>query len=1081
MKSFAIRTAQAALITTAALLGMATTCLHFPDERLNGIYYDEPEPLQWTPDGTAMVAGLNGTIHKVYTDRVALTTPHQYDPETDNRAHSPSLSPTGDRMVYSRKITDRKAPNWPGYTLFVSKIDGSEEKILSEDISDGRAPVWSPDGTTIAFKHNASSDWRTSTPAVINVDGTNLRILDPELTITPHTLPVWSPDGNHLAFLARPLKKENQRRLHHIYTVNRDGTKLTKVGENAATAPGWSPDSKSVVYGEADKGAPHQKRAVVIHQVTMDGSETEVLFRSARSDDHLPSGPITWLKHTNRILFSGNSISILNLDDRSLSSYDLTRDIDGHVRFLTNATPSPDETKIAVVVTGNKPSLASPYYTPHPLVMNLDGSDKRTLISWNPQTGEPQAVNALWQPERPFTWRWTDVPADGCPPDINCESRNVSGNQIASVKPTGAAFDYERETPTVEELLELGLGAGGASPTHIAARATVIPNSVRCQHRPVARTKAQREQAIRYWLNLADDAELPTSEEIQQTVAAQTATAVGAFQPVLKASFTPLAQGGLNDEYRFLTCYGDFMVTEYLLGTGPDRITVAYDRRTAEPTLSYSLYQEAHDSGYFGNQPLMTTTQYQSETDRKVLEARRSLDSILDSRNAVIFLAPMAAHHTIAVEAWQTIAQWEIQTDEQGTLLAVRHGVPSDHGEYSQTLANLTSRITTAAASDAHSDTRIANVSGLNQYYRDIGAYDDIAPDDGSDATFMPAMPPPVPTCAGSAAVGTDPDQGLVDDCNALLEIKDTLAGTATLNWSKDLVMTSWDGIRLGGTPRRVQFILLTGQDLDGSIPALLGNLTELRRIDLDENSLTGEIPPQLGMLKKLTHLYLQDNELSGELPPELGAMTALQVLYPEDNDLTGQVPEEIGDLSNLTQLVLADNQLSGPLPESLGDLSRLGHLRLRDNDFTGQIPRALSALNIRYLGLSGNDFTGCLPTGLETGGNDDLWRPELAALPNCGPSFGETQYAFSLAATEPAGTDVGTVSAAPYETGDAIVYSIVAGNEDGLFAVDSGTGAITLAMAATAEDEGSYTLTVEAEDGHGQKAEVTVTVSLTT
>ena len=263
-----------------------------------------------------------------------------------------------------------------------------------------------------------------------------------------------------------------------------------------------------------------------------------------------------------------------------------------------------------------------------------------------------------------------------------------------------------------------------------------------------------------------------------------------------------------------------------------------------------------------------------------------------------------------------------------------------------QTLANLTSRITATATTDAFADSRIANVSGLNRHYRDIGAYDDITPGDGSDATFMPAMPPPVPTCAGAAAVGTNPGQGLVDDCNALLDMKDTLAGTATLNWSKDMAMSSWDGIRLGGTPQRVHYLLLTGKELDGSIPALLGNLTELLRIDLDENSLTGEIPPQLGMLKKLTHLYLQDNELSGKLPPELGQMTALQVLYPEDNDLTGEVPEEIGDLSNLTQLVLADNQLSGPLPDSLGDLSNLGHLRLRDNDFTGQIPRALSALN---------------------------------------------------------------------------------------------------------------------------------------
>ena len=507
-------------------------------------------------------------------------------------------------------------------------------------------------------------------------------------------------------------------------------------------------------------------------------------------------------------------------------------------------------------------------------------------------------------------------------------------------------------------------------------------------------------------------------------------------------------------------------------------VTVAYDRLGEE--RSYTLYQASHTAGEFDDQALMSETDYGDHLEDHAQGTARILNLILGENETLLFLAPMGAHNAIAVEAWQAIAQWDLQEDDSGTMQAVRYGADQTDPEHSQALSNLKSRITTAAAADSHADRRIANVSGLNQYYRDIGAYGDITPDDGSDATFMPAMPPPVPTCAGSTAVGTDPDQGLVGDCNTLLDAKDTLTGTATLNWSKDLAMSSWDGITLGGTLQRVQMILLTDEDLDGSIPALLGNLTELRRIDLDDNSLTGEIPAQLGHLKKLTHLYLFDNELSGEIPPELGSMTALQVLDLENNELTGEVPEEIGNLSNLTKLVLADNRVSGPLPDSLGNLQNLGHLRLRDNSFAGQIPRTLSALNIQYLGLSGNAFTGCLPTGLETGGNDDLWRPELAALPSCAPSFSETEYAFTLPATEPAGAGVGSVTAAPYETGDDVSYAVTAGNEGGLFQVDSGTGAITLARTPTGDDGNNHTLTVEAEDGYGQKSTVTATVSLT-
>ena len=74
----------------------------------------------------------------------------------------------------------------------------------------------------------------------------------------------------------------------------------------------------------------------------------------------------------------------------------------------------------------------------------------------------------------------------------------------------------------------------------------------------------------------------------------------------------------------------------------------------------------------------------------------------------------------------------------------LRYGVHEGDPEHSQTLADLKSRITTAAAADDFADYRIANVSGLTQYYRDIGAYGDITPDDGSTETFTPSQPPSV-------------------------------------------------------------------------------------------------------------------------------------------------------------------------------------------------------------------------------------------------------------------------------------------------------------------------------------------------
>ena len=77
-------------------------------------------------------------------------------------------------------------------------------------------------------------------------------------------------------------------------------------------------------------------------------------------------------------------------------------------------------------------------------------------------------------------------------------------------------------------------------------------------------------------------------------------------------------------------------------------------------------------------------------------------------------------------------------------------------------------------------------------------------------------------------------------DCHALLAAKDTLRGTATLNWSVDIAITSWDGVTAGGTPSRVTKVELPSKSLTGTIPAGLGALFELTHLDLSRNSVDG-------------------------------------------------------------------------------------------------------------------------------------------------------------------------------------------------------------------------------------------------
>jgi hypothetical protein len=91
--------------------------------------------------------------------------------------------------------------------------------------------------------------------------------------------------------------------------------------------------------------------------------------------------------------------------------------------------------------------------------------------------------------------------------------------------------------------------------------------------------------------------------------------------------------------------------------------------------------------------------------------------------------------------------------------------------------------------------------------------------------------------------------------------------------------------------------------------------------LSLGDNQLTGSIPPEIGNLTNLTWLDLRINQLTGSIPPEIGNLTNLTLLVLESNQLTGSIPPEIGNLTNLTKLWLADNQLTGEIPESICNL----------------------------------------------------------------------------------------------------------------------------------------------------------------
>lgn len=544
--------------------------------------------------------------------------------------------------------------------------------------------------------------------------------------------------------------------------------------------------------------------------------------------------------------------------------------------------------------------------------------------------------------------------------------RDVSALTMFQPRIEGAMFEYE--ILSVETLMESGVHGFGASPTHIVIRGTPFPGSTRCAWHGLARTLPQRESVLRMMLNLSGDDATPSAEQARVTLTSHVELLAPQFRDAMQTNMDHIVDGGLLTEGRMLACFTDYNVSEYILGAGPIKVTVGYDNLVK--TRSYELYRKAHAAGRYGDAALQTPEDY-AATETKILSGfETEMTDAFEDRESVVFLAPMGAHSNIAVEVWQAIAQWDIQTKD-GVTNAVRYGIEADEAGHSQTLANLKSRISAASKTDAHAGKRIANTSGLKAYYRKIGAYADITPNDDSDETFVPAQPPPPWDCNNGVVVpspGSNP--GLVEDCETLMSLHDTLTGgDVILDWNDRKNIRQWQGITVDvaeTNSARVYRLALSGSGLTGTLPAELGDLVGLDGIDLSRNDLTGAIPVELGRLEHLRSLGLGNNALSGPIPDELGQLGDMLSLSLDGNSFNGPVPNVLGNLSELTWLSLHDNDLTGEIPVSLGKLSNLQHLSVHSNRLTGGIPSTLGSLaSLNSLRLESNQSTGSVPAEL--------------------------------------------------------------------------------------------------------------------
>ena len=118
-----------------------------------------------------------------------LTVGHYFDIE---QVSDPQISPDGSQIVYSRRWVNKLEDRYET-TLYIMRSDGTRNRVFAK----GSSPIWSPDGTRIAYL--ADGEPKGMQVYVRYVDGDPGPTQITHLTESPADIH-WSPDGKSIGF-----------------------------------------------------------------------------------------------------------------------------------------------------------------------------------------------------------------------------------------------------------------------------------------------------------------------------------------------------------------------------------------------------------------------------------------------------------------------------------------------------------------------------------------------------------------------------------------------------------------------------------------------------------------------------------------------------------------------------------------------------------------------------------------------------------------------------------------------------------------------------------------------------------------